>query len=142
MKYESEKNDLNGITEPNESAKIPQTPGCTAQSARRNQKKAKTRTNYYTLSLDETRKRDLETAGGIEGLEDEISLLRARIKNLLETDPENLEMLIKTADILNKMVKTHCSYNKKPAKNVGETIQNIITEIGVPLGVAALNKKL
>jgi hypothetical protein len=97
---------------------------------------------FYTRVLDEAEALDFETAAGAEGLDDEITLLRVKIKALLEKDPENLEMLILATAMLTRLVKARYSMNKKQEKNLGEAIKNIIRDIGVPLGVAVLNKKL
>jgi hypothetical protein len=97
---------------------------------------------FYSGVLGEAETLDFETAAKTEGLDEEITLLRVKIKTLLEDDPGNLKLLIAAADILTKLVKTRYSMNKKQEKNLGEAIKNIIKDIGVPLGVAVLNKKL
>jgi hypothetical protein len=96
----------------------------------------------YTRVLDEAEKLDFELAAGVDGIDDEIALLRIKIKSLLQEDPENLSLIIKTAGMLAKLVKTRYSMNKKQEKSLGESIRNIIKDIGVPLGVAVINKKL
>jgi hypothetical protein len=97
---------------------------------------------FYAGVLGEAETLDFETAAKTEGLDEEITLLRVKIKTLLEDDPGNLKLLIAAADILTKLVKTRYSMNKKQEKNLGEAIKNIIKDIGVPLGVAVMNKKL
>ena len=44
--------------------------------------------------------------------------------------------------MLSQLVKTRYSMNKKQEKSLGEAIKNIIQNIGVPLGVEILSKKL
>jgi hypothetical protein len=97
---------------------------------------------FYAKVLEEAEALDFETAAKTEGLDDEITLLRVKIKSLLEKDPENLELIIAATNMLTKLVKARYNMNKKQEKNLGEAIKNIIKDIGVPLGVTVLNKKL
>jgi len=103
---------------------------------------AKSKQAFYARVLDQAEALDFETAAETEGLDDEITLLRVKIKALLEKDPENLELLMAATGMLTKLIKARYSMNKKQEKNLGEAIKNIIRDIGVPLGVAVLNKKL
>ena len=40
--------------------------------------------NFYARVLDEAEQLDFETAAGIDGIDDEITLLRMKIKSILE----------------------------------------------------------
>jgi hypothetical protein len=97
---------------------------------------------FYARVMDEAEALDFETASGAEGLDDEITLLRVKIKALLENDPKNVRLLMAATKMLAVLVKARYSMNKKQEKNLGEAIKNIIRDIGVPLGTAILNKKL
>lgn len=97
---------------------------------------------FYAKVLEEAEALDFEAAAGTEGLDDEITLLRVKIKWLIKKDPENVKLLTTAANMLAKLVKARYDMNKKQEKNLGEAIKNIIKDIGVPLGVAVLNKKL
>jgi hypothetical protein len=98
--------------------------------------------SFYARVLEEAEKLDFQTASRAEGLDDEISIMRVKIKMLMEQHPDDVNLLISAFDMLVKMVKTRYSMNKKQDKNLGAAIQNIIRDIGVPLGVTVLNKKL
>jgi hypothetical protein len=100
------------------------------------------RAGFYEKVLKEAEAMDFETAAGAEGLDDEITLLRVKIKALAEKDPENIELIMAATSMLAKLIKTRYSISKTEEKSLGESIKNIIKDIGVPLGVAALNKKL
>jgi hypothetical protein len=102
----------------------------------------KGKAGFYARVLEEAERIDFETAAKTEGLDDEITLMRVKIKMVLEKDPDNVRLLVSATKILVSLVKTRYSMNKKQEKNLGEAIKNVIRDIGVPLGVAALNKKL
>jgi hypothetical protein len=97
---------------------------------------------FYQEVLDEEHSADFAVARGDDSLEDEIALLRVKIKIIWEKEPGEHKLFLEALDILAKLVKAKYSTHKKEDKGLGEAIQNIIRDIGVPLGVAALNKKL
>jgi hypothetical protein len=72
----------------------------------------------------------------------EIALLRVKIKTLLESGPDDFELLLKTTDALSKLVKTRYSITRKENKGLREAINNVIKDVAVPLGITVLNKKL
>ena len=89
---------------------------------------------YYSNVLDESEKRNLKMAYQIKGLDEEINLLRVKIKSIAEHDPQNLR-LISQADVsLARLLRTR-ETNFKKAQDLGQIIKNVIREIGIPLGV-------
>ena len=49
---------------------------------------------FYSKVLDEAEQLDFELATGVEGIDDEIALLRVKIKSILENDPENIKLIM------------------------------------------------
>jgi len=96
--------------------------------------------SFYTRVLDEAEQLDFELASGINGIDGEIALLRVKIKSILTRDPENLKDIMKAADTLAKLVKTRYRITKEQKKGLKEAIGNVIRDIAVPLGIAALHK--
>ena len=47
---------------------------------------------FYSKVLNEAEQLDLELVSGVEGIDDEIALLRVKIKSILEKDPENIRL--------------------------------------------------
>ena len=97
---------------------------------------------FYKRVLDEAEKLDFEEAAEVDGIDDEIALLRVKIKSILEADPDNIRLIMAVTGMLTKLVKARYSMNKKQEKSLGEAIKNIIRDIGIPLGVTILGKKL
>ena len=50
---------------------------------------------FYSKVLDEAERLDFELATGVDGLDEEIALLRVKIKSLLERDPENIKLIMR-----------------------------------------------
>ncbi len=97
---------------------------------------------FYDKVLDDAEKMDFKRAIGIEGIDGEIALLRVEIKALVAKDPQNVKLILAATNMLARLMRTRYNITKGDKKGLGEAIQNVIRDIGVPLGVAALNKKL
>lgn len=100
------------------------------------------KSSLYETALNEAEKLDFKIAAGSEGLDEEITLLRVKIKELLESKPPNVELTLEATNILAKLIRARYNTNKKQEKNLGEAIKNVFRDIGVPLGMTILNKKL
>jgi len=97
---------------------------------------------FYSLVLDEAQKLDFQIAEGVEGLDDEISLLRVKIKALIEKEPENLQLIMQASGTLARLLRTRYTLEKGQGKGIKDAIRNVLTEVAVPLGIAAIAKKL
>jgi hypothetical protein len=97
---------------------------------------------FYTKVLKEAEKMDFETVNGLEGLDDEIALLRVKIKALVKRDPQNTRLFMDATNLLAQLVKTRYYISDKQKTGLGEAIKNVIRDIAVPAGIAILKKKL
>ena len=98
---------------------------------------------FYSKVLDEAEQLDLELATGVEGIDDEIALLRVKIKSILEKDPENIRLLAAATNALARLVKTRYNITKEQKKGLKEAIGNVLRDIALPLGIgigATINK--
>ena len=99
---------------------------------------------FYAKVLDEAERLDFELVSGVEGFDDEIALLRVKIKSLLENDPENISLLMQATNTLAHLVKTKYNISKEQRKGLKEAIGNVLRDIALPLGIGvgvALNSK-
>ena len=85
--------------------------------------------------LDEAEQLDFELATGVEGFDDEIALLRVKIKSLLENDPENIKLILQMTNALERLVRTRYNISKEQRKGLKEAIENVLKEIAIPLGI-------
>jgi len=98
---------------------------------------------FYSKVLDEAERLDFELATGVEGIDDEIALLRVKIKSLLEHDPENIKLIMQATNTLARLVKTRYNISKEDKKGLKEAIGNVLRDVALPLGIgigATLNK--
>jgi len=82
----------------------------------------------------------LEEAGGVEGLDQEIALLRLRLRDLIRDYPDKIELHLRTANAIADMVKISYSISKEQKKSLTAAITKVLTELAIPLGVRALIK--
>jgi hypothetical protein len=98
---------------------------------------------FYSRVLDEAEKLDFELATGVEGIDDEIALLRVKIKSLVAHDPDNLKLIMQATNTLARLVRTRYNISKKDKKGLKEAIGNVLRDIALPLGIgigATINK--
>jgi len=102
---------------------------------------------FYTKVFDEAERFDFTFATGIEGIDEEIALLRMEIKKTISGgDERNLILLVKAAGALEKLIRTRYQITAAQRKGLKEAIGNVIKDVLVPLGVnigsAVVTKKI
>jgi hypothetical protein len=90
---------------------------------------------FYNRALDEAEKLELEEASHVEGIDEEIALLRVKLRELLEEQPERIDLHFEAANIIARLVRTRYQITKEQKKSLKEAIQKVLTEVAVPLGV-------
>ena len=98
---------------------------------------------FYSKVLDEAERLDFEYATSVEGIDDEIALLRVKIKSLIAHDPDNIKLIMQATNTLARLVRTRYNISKKDKKGLKEAIGNVLRDIALPLGIgigATLNK--
>ncbi len=103
----------------------------------KDRKKGKKR-GFYGRALDEAEKLALEEAGTVEGLDEEIAILRLKLRQLIENEPEKFELHLKGAATIARLIGIRYNISKEQRKSLKEAISRVITEIAVPLGVKIL----
>jgi hypothetical protein len=97
---------------------------------------------FYRQALDEAEKIELERASEVEGLDEEIALLRLKLKDLLQRQPERIDLHFEAANVIARLVKTRYQISKEQRKSLKEAIAKVLTEIAIPLGVGIAVKKI
>jgi hypothetical protein len=98
--------------------------------------------DFYSKVLDEAEKLDFESASGVNGIDDEITLLRVKIKSVLEKDPENIKLIMQATNTLAGLVKTRYRINKEQRQGLKEAIGNVLRDVAIPLGISIGTKVL
>jgi len=92
---------------------------------------------FYSRVLDEAERLDFELAFGVEGIDDEIALLRVEIKKAITGgDPKNLKLLVDATNALERLIRTRYKITKEQRKGLKEAIGNVLRDIALPLGIS------
>jgi len=105
-------------------------------------KKKSSPREFYSRALDEAEKLELEEASRIEGIDEEIALLRVKLRELLAERPERIDLHFEAANIIARLVRTRYQITRDQKKSRKEAIQKVLTELAVPLGVGVGGKIL
>ena len=90
---------------------------------------------FYSRVLDEAERLDFQLATGVEGIDDEIALLRVKIKSLIAHDPDNIKLIMQATNTLARLIRTKYNISKKDKKGLKEAISNVLRDVAFPLGI-------
>ena len=93
---------------------------------------------FYSKVLDAEEQRKFKQAVEVDGLDGEIALLRVKIQSLIARDPDNIKLISHAVNSLSRMVMIKYNISKKDKKSFMEAAENVFKDIGVPLGVGAM----
>lgn len=97
---------------------------------------------FYSMVLDEEEQLDFEQATCVEGLDDEIAMLRVRIKSVLRHDPDNMKLIAQATNALAKLVSTRYNISKDDKNGLREAINNVLKDVALPLGIGFIGKMI
>lgn len=86
--------------------------------------------NFYRQALDQAERLDLERAQEIEGLDDEIALMRVRLKRAMEEHPQDVQLLVKGLDILIRAVGARYRLSPKSRRDLAENLAATLNSLG------------
>ena len=90
---------------------------------------------FYSSVLDEIQQEDFIIATTIEGIDEEIALLRVKIKSLVQHDPENIKLLMHAINTLSRLVIAKYNISKDDKEGMREKIAGVLKDIALPIGV-------
>ncbi|MDY6908271.1 MAG: hypothetical protein SV910_08640 [Chloroflexota bacterium] len=89
--------------------------------------------SFYKQALGEAERVLLPQAMEIEGLDQEIALLRVKLATALAEHPENLPLLMRGIDLLVKAVAARYRLSRKSQDNLAQAIDGVLKEVGAAL---------
>ena len=105
--------------------------------AARRSKKASPEPNagFYSRALGEAELLQLQEASEVEGVADEISLLRLRLREMAEKSPERIDLQMDLAAAIARLVKTRYQISSVQKKSLKAAVTKVLEEVAVPLGI-------
>ncbi|MBN1151697.1 MAG: hypothetical protein JXA58_00675 [Dehalococcoidia bacterium] len=93
------------------------------------------RESFYLRALTAAEQLDLADAGCIDGIDDEIALLRLRLRRLAEQSPERIDLQVDLAGAIARLIKTRYQISSEQKKSLKSAISRVLEEVAVPLGI-------
>jgi hypothetical protein len=94
---------------------------------------AKEAQGFYEEALSEAERLDLPEARQMEGLDEEIAVMRVRLKRVLEERPEDVQLIAKGLALLVKAVAAKYRLSPKARKDLSDSIAGVVEGIGAAL---------
>ena len=86
--------------------------------------------DFYEEALSQAERVRFSQAKQIQGLDEEIALLRVRLNRLAEEQPENLELLIKGIGMLVRAVSTKYKLSHKAEEDLYQSLIGVLQGVG------------
>ena len=90
---------------------------------------------FYEEALSEAERLDLSRAQRLEGIDDEIALLRVRLLGYARKHPEKLEVLMKGVALLSRAVAVRYRLSPKSQQDLTASIVGVVEGVGRGMGM-------
>ena len=90
---------------------------------------------FYSKVLDEKEQADFDQAISVEGIDEEIALLRVKMISLLERDPENIRLITQATNTLIRLMLIKSNVDRKDPKSMKKAIYTVLRDVALPLGI-------
>ena len=97
---------------------------------------------FYSRALTEAEKVELDEATYVEGLDQEIALLRVKLRELAENEPDRIDLHLEAANTIARLVRTRYQITSEQKRSLKDAIAKVLTEVAVPLGITVATKAL
>ena len=81
---------------------------------------------YYSTVFTGQDKASLNEAADIDGLDEEIALIRARLKSVVKNDPDNLRLISEAASTLARLMRTSQKLGLSSAEKLEQARWNVM----------------
>lgn len=85
---------------------------------------------FYASVLDQA---ELLAALELEGVDEELAILRMRLKRLIKERPEDYELMLKSAQMIVRAAGTRYRISAKSREELGSAVAAVIDGVGVQL---------
>lgn len=90
---------------------------------------------FYSRALKEAEKADFEDARDVEGIDEEIALLRVKIKSLVEYDPQNIILIMRAVEYIGRLIRIKNNISKNDKKGLLDAVSSALKDIILPVGM-------
>jgi len=86
--------------------------------------------SFYAEALTEAERLQLADARKVDGLDEEIALLRIRLRSALEQRPEDLDLLREGVALIVRAVATQYRLSPKARKDLADRMAAVLNSVG------------
>jgi hypothetical protein len=91
---------------------------------------------YYSKVFTKDEKSDYCLAGNVEGIDEEIALMRHTLKSLAgQKDAKSIMLMNRTANSLNKLIRTRDKVQSSQYSGLQQAIAGVVENFLIPMGV-------
>ena len=91
--------------------------------------------NFYASALGPDPRHHFVVASRLDGIDDEISLMRVQIKAMVDQHPQNPEAITRAVACLGHLHRLQNNTGKDDHKKVRRAIAGLIEDLGIPPGL-------
>jgi hypothetical protein len=89
--------------------------------------------SFYDQALTEAEAQDLPSAQEMSGLDEEIAVLRLKLRSALEERPEDVRLMLKGIELLVRAVSARFRLSSKDKEDLAESVRGVLRDIGGPV---------
>ena len=90
---------------------------------------------FYSHALTEAEKLLMEEALELQGLDQEIALLRVKLAELVSDCPDRIDLYLAAANTIARLVTTRYQISKDQKNSLKQAITKVLSEVAAPLGI-------
>jgi len=104
-----------------------------AEGSRRKRGGRPTAAGFYRSALSEAERLALPEAAEMGGLDDEIAVLRVKLRTAIEENPQDVKLMFKGLELLVKALAARYRLSQKAEGELSERVEAVLRDLGAPL---------
>ena len=86
--------------------------------------------DFYASALGRAERIELKEAAKVKGLDQEIALLRTKLRRAIKKEPKNLEIMLQGFEQLVKIVSARYRLPKRAEEELDQSVKRLLEEFG------------
>jgi hypothetical protein len=90
---------------------------------------------FYSHVLDRAQKARLKWAREVDGIDEEIAIMRVKLLTLVDDYPDRVDLQMSAANTIARLLRTRHIISGGRKHSIEDAIRKVNTELAIPLGV-------
>ena len=104
-----------------------------AEGRQRKRSRRSTAAGFYRSALSAAERLALSEAAGMRGLDEEIAVLRVKLRTALEDNPEDVKLMFKGLELLVRALAARYRLSQQAEGELSEKVEAVLRDLGAPL---------